>query len=358
MMIIHPFPPRLPTNPYLDALYTPMQAAGLSIDTGKLRASLVHALWGGQGRIIHLHFFDELTQRPGKLQTALRSLAFLALLMLLQWRGVRLVWTVHNLLPHELYHPHWAFVVGKLVARWSKAIIVHSEAAKVAFERRYGLLPQVRVVPIGSYAGLYGPVQERATARARLGLPAHRRITLAFGALRPYKYTEGLIAAFARLPAAERGLLLIAGTGRDTAYTALVAERASATPGVIFHQRYIPDDELAAYLAAADLVAMPYRRMLTSAVLLCALAYARPVLAPAFGPVAELVQDGENGFLYAPGDDLALAAALERALAHPDLDALGQAGAATAAAFPWETIAAATQAIYTQVEKESRHAAT
>ena len=99
----------------------------------------VPALLLGRGpRILHLHFFDELTQRPSGRQTAVRSLLFLALLALLRLRGVRLVWTAHNLEPHELYHPTWGFLVYRLVARWSAAIIAHSRAARELLEARYG----------------------------------------------------------------------------------------------------------------------------------------------------------------------------------------------------------------------------
>jgi glycosyltransferase involved in cell wall biosynthesis len=120
-------------------------------------------------------------------------------------------------------------------------------------------------------------------------------------------------------------------------------------PGVQLRSAYIPDEELPVYIAAADLVALPYRKLLTSAMLLCALSYSRPVVAPAFGPVRELVQEGQTGFLFAPGDGDSLRDALARALAHPNLPGLGAAGLALAQEFDWPVIAARTVQVYWDV---------
>ena len=70
------------------------------------------------------------------------------------------------------------------------------------------------------------------------------------------------------------------------------------------------------------------------------------MVAPAFGPVRELVREDREGFLFAPGEAGSLRAALERALAHPDLDALGQAGLEVARRFAWPNIAAMTAECY------------
>jgi glycosyltransferase involved in cell wall biosynthesis len=323
-----------------------MAAPDIQVRRIRPRYAVPALLLGHGPRILHLHFFDELTQRPSQLQTAVRSLLFLALLALLRLRGVRLVWTAHNLEPHELYHPTWGFLVYRLVARWSAAIIAHSRAARELLEARYGPLPDCQVIPIGNYIGLYGSPRDRAASRAALGLPADGPVLLNLGALRPYKNIEGLIDAFATLPEQMRGTLLIAGVAKSPAYAEQLRRRAASVPGVRLHTQFIADTELPSYLAAADLVVLPYRKMLTSAMLLCALSYERPVVAPAFGAVRELLHEGQSGFLFAPGDDDALSLALQRALAHPNLPALGTAGLNLARQFAWPKIAAATVACY------------
>lgn len=346
MINAYPLPPQLPTSPYLDQLYAPIGAHGIAVRRGRPRHELPRLLLGRGPRVVHLHFFDELTQRPGLLRTIARSLGFLLLLALLRLRGVRLVWTAHNLAPHETYHPRWSELVYRTTVRWCAAVIAHSQAAKQALEQRYGPLPRCRVIPHGSYVGLYGPPRERAPSRAALGLPARGPLLLNFGTLRPYKGLEDLIDAFAQLPERERGCLLIAGEAKHQAYAAAIERRAAGVAGARLDLRFVPDAELPTYLAAADLVVLPYHTLLTSGVLLWALSYARPAVAPAFGPAAELVREGDTGFLFAPGDTDALARALARALAHPNLDSLGRNGLALAETFAWPAIAAQTAECY------------
>ena len=350
--LVYSLPPQLLTSPYLDQLYAPMAALGVDVRRDRPRYALPALLLGRGPRILHLHFFDELTQRPGRAATAIRSLLFLALLALLRLRGVGLVWTAHNLEPHELHHPAWGFLVYRMVARWSDALIAHSQAARLLLEARYGRLPHCVVIPHGSYVGLYGPPCDRAASRAALGLLANGPVLLNLGTLRPYKNIEQLIDVFASLPPDARGTLLIAGAAKSEAYAAELRRRAALVPGVELRAIYIPDEELPAYLGAADVVVLPYRSLLTSGILLWALSYARPVVAPAFGPVRELVQEGQTGFLFAPGDADSLRAALARALAHPDLPALGAAGLTIALEFAWPKIAARTAQVYRYVASE------
>lgn len=323
-----------------------MAQLGIAVLRGRPRHELPRLLLGHGPRILHLHFFDELTQRRGARATAARSLGFLALLAALRARGVRIVWTAHNLRPHETFHPLWGLLVYRAVARWSAAIVAHSWAALDALEATYGLLPRARVIPHGSYVGLYGPPRDRAASRAALGLPAGGRLLLYLGTLRPYKGVEDLIDAFAALPRELRGTLLVAGAAKDAAYADAIRRRAANVTGARVEPRFVPDERLPIYLAAADAVVLPYHVLLTSGILLWALSYGRAVVAPAFGPVRELVREDREGFLFAPGEAGSLRAALERALAHPDLDALGQAGLEVARRFAWPNIAAMTAECY------------
>ncbi len=139
-------------------------------------------------------------------------------------------------------------------------------------------------------------------ARCATGPPAAPRsicraegpVLLNIGTLRPYKNIEGLIDAFGALPEEKRGTLLIAGAAKSAAYAEELRRRAAAVPGVVLRAEFIADEALPSYLAAADIVVLPYRSLLTSGILLWALSYARPVVAPAFGPVHELVGERAN----------------------------------------------------------------
>ena len=83
--------------------------------------------------------------------------------------------------------------------------------------------------------------------------------------------------------------------------------------------------------------------------LLLALSYARPVLAPDLASVRELIHDGQNGFLFEPDTPTSLAQCLQRALTEPHSEQRDAQALASAAAFDWEQIAKQLAALYREL---------
>jgi glycosyltransferase involved in cell wall biosynthesis len=77
----------------------------------------------------------------------------------------------------------------------------------------------------------------------------------------------------------------------------------------------IPDEELADWLAVAEVVAIPYRSFLNSTVLVLSLSLGVPVVGPRCGTLRELSDVGlAPGVVYDVDDPMGLQKALERAL--------------------------------------------
>ncbi len=345
-MLIYPIPRQLATSPYLDQLYGPFADwPDCTLRRVPFAQALRELLLGRQPQIAHWHFFDELTQRPSPLATAARALAFISLLRLLRWRGVKLVWTAHNLEPHELRHPRWAERTYQTMFQHAHTVIAHSQAAAELLRARYAPGTPIRVIPHGAYVGLYGPRQPKNVSRAALGLPEQGFVALNLGTLRPYKGLELLLEAWD----GSAGQLVIAGGVKDAAYAAQLRDQATSLRGVDLRLDFVPDADLPTWLGAADVVVLPYRKLLTSGILLWALSYGVPVIAPDVAPVRELVGEGEQGFLFTPNDVDSLRAALDRAARHPDLAALGERAYQVALPFDWPGIAAKTAAVYREI---------
>lgn len=339
---IYPIPRLLATNPYLDLLYAPFAAwPDVQIARQPFAQTLRHGLLHGGQRVLHWHFFDELTQQPSQAVTALRSMSFIALLRLLALRGAKLVWTAHNLEPHELRYPQWAQRCYQAMAHAAEQIIVHSQAAAQLLDQRYQVAAKTNVIAHGSYIGVYGQPLEQAAAREQLQLMPEGFVALNLGTLRPYKGVELLLEAWS----AELGRLLIVGAAKDQRYADQLHQQAT-NPSITLRPQFIADALLPAWFAAADVVVLPYRKTLTSGMLLAALSYATPVVAPDLPPVRELIRDGENGFLFEANDVASLRAALHRAAAHPDPQALRQNALQTVQALDWGQIANQTAAVY------------
>lgn len=368
MIRVYPIPPVLTDNPYLDLLYTPM-AGWPEVEVRRmrpLRRSLFALLTAPAPRlsstVVHLHFFDEICQRPSRVGTAVRTAAFIALVRLLRWRGVRLVWSAHNLMPHEAYHSDLAERLYRQVVALSDAVIAFSSPAADDLVARYGPPRYLAVIPHGHFIGQRGPKQAQAKARVRLNLPADAFIYLCLGAWRPYKGLEDAIAAFAQLIDNRRrttddrasSLLVIAGQPKVPGYAALLQTMAERVSGVRLIPGRVADEAMASYWGAADVAVFAYRQLTNSGALIEAMSYEVPVIAPDVSAVRELVREGETGFLFVPGDIASLRAAMERAQAHPDLPALGRAALDRVRRADWEEIAARTLEVYRTVVSDRK----
>ena len=89
-------------------------------------------------------------------------------------------------------------------------------------------------------------------------------------------------------------------------------------------------------------------------VVLEAMVMGSPVVASRIGGMVDMVDDGETGFLFPPGDADALAAALRRLLIEPGLrQQMGEASKQKVVAFQAKTVVPRIEAVYRQVRPES-----
>lgn len=270
-------------NPYNALLYDALQRLGAEVEEfspGRLLA--------GRFDVWHLHWPDSHLRERRRALARLRLHALLRLMDVARLRGIRVVWTVHNLRSHEARHPalerwFWPEFTRRLDAfiGLSAAGLAAARAAFPALAGKPGY-----VVPHGHYRGVYPNVLGRDEARRRLGIDAGAGVVAFVGQVRPYKNVPALVRAFRELDGADLALL-VAGKPSD-AEAARVTEAAAGDARVHCRLEFIPDDDLQLYLNAADLVALPYREVLNSGSALLALSFDRPVLVPDRGAMAEL----------------------------------------------------------------------
>ena len=262
--------------------------------------------------------------------------------------GIPVVYTAHNLLPHDA-RPGDAERYGRLY-RAADTLIVHGERAAATLSERWRVPPaRVIVAPHGPLLE-EEPELDQAEARRRLGLPVDTPLVLFAGLIEPYKGLDDLIAAFGVLARTHPGARLVIA-GKPNVPMASVRtglDRHGLAERTILDARFLPQSVLAAYLCAADVVALPYREATTSGLLFAARRFARPIVATAVGGLAEQIVDGVSGLLVPPRDPTALAAALDRLLADPSFAAvLGTEGKhATSEDSGWDVAACRTLDAY------------
>jgi glycosyltransferase involved in cell wall biosynthesis len=213
----------------------------------------------------------------------------------------------------------------------------------------YGGMPPVHVLRHGidEQAVRQGPAA-RADARGLLGLGPADLVIGSVARLAPEKDPDTLLKAFARVAAElPQARLVLVGTGPLEQRLRRRATTMSLDGKVQFTG---PRDDVQRLLPACDVVALTSRHEGLGLALVEALAAGVPVVATDVGGVGEVVHHGRTGLLVPPGDVPAIAKALNRVLADPQLRAAMSAEAGRrAAAFSSVSATEATQALYERV---------
>ncbi|MBI5157916.1 MAG: glycosyltransferase family 4 protein [Acidimicrobiia bacterium] len=231
------------------------------------------------------------------------------------------------------------------VYRTFSVVFLHGEQNRKAFLGHFPIdADRTRVIHHGNESMFLRLADTGGDLRRRYGLGEDEPVALFFGGLRPSKGILDLIDAFAAMPAATPGRLLVVGqpAGIDPAEVRSRAEQAGIGGRVVVDGRYLPLEEVGPLMRTATVVVLPYRSATASGVLQVAFAFGRPVVATALGALVEDVEHGITGLLVHPDDPAELATAMASLLRNPDrARRMGTAAAEAAVTrFGWEPIAA------------------
>ncbi|MCL6557362.1 MAG: glycosyltransferase family 4 protein [Firmicutes bacterium] len=346
------FAPWGEANPYQRELARALASLGVEVVPGRSAAyfPLLTAARasGSMPIILHLHWTHGFMVASSTFKTLVKGLRFLLELAVLKLRGVKLVWTVHNLLEHERRHPLLELMFTCIAVRFYDHLIVHSDYARKAVMNTYRLSrrfkEKITVIPHGHYLGCYENSISRSKARQRLGIGEDEIVFLYIGQIRPYKGVPHLLESFLKLDV-PRIRLVVAGRPSTGQLKEEIERKAEKDPRVVLRLEFIPDDELQIYLNAADVVVLPYHDILTSGSAVLAMSFGRAVIAPRLGCVTEVIEEGKGGFLYDPADGDGLFKAMRKAI-QEDLSAMGDYNLRKARELDWTRIAEATLEVY------------
>lgn len=192
----------------------------------------------------------------------------------------------------------------------------------------------------------FGPAKPKAEALAGLGLAPTFRYVLFFGFIRAYKGLDILLEALADARVAALPVkLIIAGEFYEDAapYEALI-QKYQLESQLVRATDFIPNERVADYFSAADLVVQPYKNATQSGVSQVAYHFERPMLVTDVGGLAELIPAGVVGYVVPP-TALAIADALVDFYAN-DREAAFAAGVRQEAKkFSWEVMVAALREV-------------
>ncbi len=245
------------------------------------------------------------------------------------------------------------------VLKHSDHLIAESQASKDHMVQDYGVDPaRIEIIPCGVETSIFCP-QDRREARQRLGLP-EGSILLFIGRLQPLKGIDTLLrcAHEVRRQRADVQVLIVGGgVDTDDPHEQQERERLHALMwelGLAEHVRFIdaqPQEKLADYYAAANVLVMPSHYESFGMVVLEAMACGTPVVASHVGGLASTVLPGQTGFLAPVGDVKAFARSVEQLIGDPELwQSMSEAAYLRSQAYTWPRIMKRTLQLYRRLQ--------
>lgn len=365
--------PLAPQNPYQNLLYSslsdnhPVQIKFLKMPT-TLQGFLFQICIGLYElvsdrirgyRILHIHWLYQLSF-PGKaiwpwLSHAVTTLLVRVFLAVADLLGYRIIWTVHDVVPHFKMTFN-DVAMSQLLINRSDTLLMLSSATLDKIDE-YGLNydpTKAIIIPHGNYIDSYPNNISKSMARQKLGINEDSFAYLFFGTVLPYKNASGMLEAFKSIVKEHsEAIIIIAGNpGTPEIRKELKDAKTQLGDRLILHADFVPDQEVQTYFNASDVVVFPYLRITNSGVALLAASFGKPIVAPLLGAFKDL--PAKSGVFYKAGDQAELEAAMKQTITKGStLGSMSHAALQYAQSLSWNTIASMTYDVYRQQRLDS-----
>ncbi|MFC9918996.1 glycosyltransferase [Agromyces binzhouensis] len=275
LVVLHSLLPPDGTSKYIDHM---VDGASEYVDIRFI--SWKGALLGAYD-VFHVHWPERLIRDRRRGRRFIKRRLLDLLLVRLALQRVPIVWTAHNLRPHEQGPPS----EERSLERFTRSVTL-----VIRLNPTTDVPPGLDAVtiPHGHYRDRFAGVPRPAAEAGRL---------LHFGIIRPYKGVDTLLRAFGSLES-DRLRLRIVGKPHP-GQGELVEAAAAADPRITATLRAVDDAEVVDEICRSSLVVLPYRgEMHNSGVVLLALSLDRPVLVPASPTNAALSAEVGDGWVF------------------------------------------------------------
>ena len=207
------------------------------------------------------------------------GVSVIPLILQFQLLGIPVVTTLHTVY-QELGSSH-RLILDSILHN-SNRVVVHEKYQHRVLSDFFpaDLVKKIHTIPHG--ARLVDPIPD---AKRRLGLPSDRKVILLIGYIRPSKNFELIVDIFPEiLKLYPKALLVMAGKTRGqefVEYRNILFERIASSPAkdsIVIIRGQLPQQVFDTVLAAADVVALPYKIVSQSGILAHCLSFGRPLV--------------------------------------------------------------------------------
>ena len=201
--------------------------------------------------------------------------------------GKKIIWNLHNKIPHDAKDVAKAKDFMREMAKISNKIVIHCSETTGVVRELCGdnptMLEKIVLVPHPNYIGIYGA--EKAD-----NILQNNKLSLCFfGAVKKYKNLELLINAVNELNFNDVELKIV-GRCRSASYARQLKNLIGGNSNIITDFRFVKDNEIPQITANSHLFVLPYNlnSSLNSGATLLAFSYGRSVLSSLTGTLADI----------------------------------------------------------------------
>jgi beta-1,4-mannosyltransferase len=327
-------------NPYVNLLHDSVsEAGGVSYVAFGWKSALSTSY-----DILHMHWPDWTLRDSGVAKSFVKLGLLWCVLLRARMRGTPVIWTVHNLHPHNFTGPTRERILYGMLAHFVDVQIHLSPATSVAMrsEQHPTVRTTYKVIPHGLY-----PVPDGFAAVRRKPSPNLLRVSF-LGTISPYKGVAQLLGAVAELDFPTH--LVIAGKASSVEYENELRSLPHGMSTAELSFGRLSEEEYFCRLTDTDLMVYPFQGGLNSGAVIKALGAGVPVLVPRT-PVFESLTEYFPGRWVQMYDGALDAESLSRALGQIKMAELP---APNLTDLEWPTIAAATKHLYSNVRVRRR----
>jgi beta-1,4-mannosyltransferase len=182
----------------------------------------------------------------------------MSILIWLLYNKRKIVWTMHNKMPHSTYSFYMSRFLMRFIAKHAYKIVIHSSQSKEALyeiTNNKNIENKIILIEHPNYIDSY-PIST-SDYRRELKIDDNSLVFLFVGAVNPYKNIEVLIKAF-KLADITNSRLIIAGRPVNENYRNELLKTINNDTRIITLLEFISDDDITKLLNTCDIMVLPY----------------------------------------------------------------------------------------------------
>jgi glycosyltransferase involved in cell wall biosynthesis len=244
------------------------------------------------GDVYHFNWYESIDS-SSLMKTYINYIKRKFLINLLKIFRKKIVWTVHNNMPHNSKYVKLDYKMLKFMAKKADKIhILCEETSKLLYLKKYN--KKIYHICHGDYIGNYPKCD--INIYDRYNISKDKKIILFIGMISRYKNIDILIESFLKSSLYNGDfILLICGMCKDEQYKNEL--KSSKYDNIIFDFNFVKDEEMSAYLNTCTLLVAPYDKTssLNSGTLWMAMSYKKTMILPLIGCLKDF---DYNKYLY------------------------------------------------------------